>query len=313
MVFVVAVRRVIVSMSSRCLMVFVFFGFVVRNVVCVLSVRVRGVRVLLMENAELNSFPLNCSFCFYRDACLHHGQASWITCYHHFSWCNIYKSHKSMCSTRVLVDGKINVRVKCTCSKCNCGYVEYAVFLRHRLKVMAMTKTKLNQKEGGENVPDMKEYSKGKGVWISAEDVEIGDQLDVLDAGEMTTIEDKEYLALPIKLPRKDEERKVRLGSKNVARIIKGMGNTNTERWVHGKLEVVDIEDYGQMGKGIIFRGIPPQKATEKPREKEDKQTPPDAQQLAKKLRELSPEERTAFLNNLARESGAYEEKPETV
>jgi len=242
MVSVVAVRRVIVRRRSLVYVVFVFFGSVGRNVACVLSASVRGVVVLFMENAMLEQFRLACSFCYYREVCQHVNMPAWITCFTHQVDCAVYSQR----------------------GKCTCGYEKWRRNTRifNRFKGMRITKRNRRillkeEKEELKNMPDVKEYSKGKGDWISADDVEIGMQLDVLGAGEMITIEDKEYLALPIKLPNKDKEQLVRLGPRNVRRIIKSMMNTKTERWIGGKLEVIDIEDYGSMGKGIIFKGIP--------------------------------------------------------
>jgi len=102
---------------------------------------------------------------------------------------------------------------------------------------------------------------KSRSNWLSAEEVKIGDRLEILGDGEIDSKTfDHPYLILPVKLLRTGEEKKLRLGVRNISRLTQSFGTSNTSEWVGRIVEVVSIEDYPRFGKkGLILRGLPKQ------------------------------------------------------
>jgi len=108
---------------------------------------------------------------------------------------------------------------------------------------------------------DVEEYlKKAGGQWLRADNVVIGDRLEVLDEGVIDDQSfDRAYLVLQVKLLRTGEQYSLRLGPKNVKRIVDSWGGEkDTKKWVGRQLEVISIETYAGLGqKGILLRGVP--------------------------------------------------------
>lgn len=101
---------------------------------------------------------------------------------------------------------------------------------------------------------DITEYSKGKGEWLSADMVNEGDTLTVMDEGAFESYEDKQYFVITVKYMNK--ELKLRLGVRNSKRISNVLGR-DTKNWVGQKLSIAAIEDYpGVKAKGMILTGV---------------------------------------------------------
>jgi len=78
------------------------------------------------------------------------------------------------------------------------------------------------------------------GVWIRSAEVAEGDTLEVLGPGEVDDETfDRPYLVLPVRY--KGEERRLRLGVRNVERIKRVLGS-NTAGWTGKKIKVTAVE-----------------------------------------------------------------------
>ena len=78
------------------------------------------------------------------------------------------------------------------------------------------------------------------GEWIRASELKEGDEMTVTGPGEVDhETFDRSYLCVPVRF--KNVERKIRLGAKNVERIIRALGNS-TMGWVGAKLRVTLVE-----------------------------------------------------------------------
>lgn len=102
-----------------------------------------------------------------------------------------------------------------------------------------------------------KYLKQASGNWIKASNVQVGDQLQI---EEPPTLDDqsfdKPYLVLEVTLKRTGEKYNLRLGTKNVARIVETLG-TSEQSWTGNLLEVLSIENYPGLGqKGVLFRGV---------------------------------------------------------
>ena len=108
---------------------------------------------------------------------------------------------------------------------------------------------------------DVEEYlKKAGGNWLRADNVVVGDKLEILDEGIIDDQSfDRAYLVLQVRLLRTGEEYSLRLGPKNVKRIVESWGGEkDTKKWVGRQLEVISIETYAGLGqKGILLRGVP--------------------------------------------------------
>lgn len=104
---------------------------------------------------------------------------------------------------------------------------------------------------------DIKEYlRKSGGNWLRAGNVQVGDKLQLLDDGFIDDQTfDRSYLVFNILLQRTGEQFKLRLGSQNVTRIAETLGN-DSSKWKNGHLEVISIENYPGLGRGILLRGL---------------------------------------------------------
>jgi len=95
--------------------------------------------------------------------------------------------------------------------------------------------------------------------WLKAGEVNAGEKLQIIGSGKI----DKErfnrpYLILPVLLLRTGEEKLLRLGPRNIARLVQSWGTTETSEWVGRIVEVVSIKDYPKFNrKGLILRGLP--------------------------------------------------------
>ena len=101
--------------------------------------------------------------------------------------------------------------------------------------------------------------SKSKSKWLHAEEAVIGDRLKIIGSGKIDKERfNKPYLVLPVRLLRTNEEKMLRLGPRNIARLVQSWGTTETSEWVGRIVEVVSIEDYPKFNKkGLILRGLP--------------------------------------------------------
>ena len=123
---------------------------------------------------------------------------------------------------------------------------------------------------------DVDDFLKESGSnWLRADDVKEGDKLEIIGPGRIDDETfDSSYLVLPIRILRTGEEKDARLGARNISRLKRSFGTSNTEEWVSRHAEVVSIEEYKKFGtKGFILRGLrkePVQtQITAKPREEE--------------------------------------------
>lgn len=108
---------------------------------------------------------------------------------------------------------------------------------------------------------DVKQYLKeAGGNWLRADNVQVGDKLKVTGSGGIDDKTfDRSYLVVPVVLMRTGEEFRLRLGPKNVNRIVESFKETDTGKWVNRFLEVISIETYKGLGqKGILLRGCVP-------------------------------------------------------
>jgi len=156
--------------------------------------------------------------------------------------------------------------------------------------------TKINVDGGEKSMVDVGEFKKGRGDWLTADDVSEGDKLTILDEGFMDDETfDKEYFVVSMRLDRNGMEKQVRLGSRNVERIAEKFGD-QTSGWVNREVEVAAIEKYKSLGqKGIIFRPVVKSNSTAKS-EKPVLVSGETEQQLLAKIRQLSLEEQKGFL-----------------
>lgn len=95
------------------------------------------------------------------------------------------------------------------------------------------------------------------GSWLKAVHVKVG---DILKITTVPTIDaetfDKPYIICDVLLVRTNTPYRLRLGTKNVARIAETLGKDENE-WVNKSLEVISIEDYAGLGQqGILLRGV---------------------------------------------------------
>ena len=78
------------------------------------------------------------------------------------------------------------------------------------------------------------------GAWIKTSELKEGDEMTVTGPGEIDSETfDRSYLCVPVRF--NGVERKIRLGPKNVERIIKALGNS-TMGWVGSRLCVTLVE-----------------------------------------------------------------------
>ena len=90
--------------------------------------------------------------------------------------------------------------------------------------------------------------------WITTAEIKEGDEFEVTGAGEVDdeTFE-RSYVCVPVRF--KGEDRKLRLGVKNVERIKKKLGS-NTAQWVGKRIRVTVVETVKGLSKkhGIEVR-----------------------------------------------------------
>lgn len=108
-------------------------------------------------------------------------------------------------------------------------------------------------KRPGSGGADVEEFMKSGGGWLTADNVEEGDVIRIIGAGELDSKTfDRKYLNVPVE--HDDAEYNLRLGKRNTKRIAKEYG-TDTGNWVGKTIQVVSIEDYPQLdSKGLILK-----------------------------------------------------------
>ncbi len=100
------------------------------------------------------------------------------------------------------------------------------------------------------------------GPWIRAENVTVGATVTIekVELDEQTF--DRPYIVVTGVYDPTGENVKVRLGVKNVQRIVETLGDDES-KWIGHKLEVISIETYKGLGrKGILWRGVKTVKQT---------------------------------------------------
>jgi len=100
---------------------------------------------------------------------------------------------------------------------------------------------------------------KSSSRWLRADDVQIGDKLEILGPGRIDNETfDHPYLIIPIRIVRTNVQKDARLGVRNVTKLARSFGTEETNEWIGRIAEVVSIEEYPKFGKkGIILRGLP--------------------------------------------------------
>ena len=109
------------------------------------------------------------------------------------------------------------------------------------VQVPGAKKEELRESAAGVDVDQfIRDEQAETGVWIRTSEVQEGDEFEVTGFGEIDDETfDRSYLVLPVRY--KNEERKLRLGVRNVERIKKKLGS-DTARWVGHKVHVTAVE-----------------------------------------------------------------------
>jgi hypothetical protein len=96
----------------------------------------------------------------------------------------------------------------------------------------------------------------GGGMFLTADQVKEGDELVIVNAGEIDAETfDREYLVLPV--THAGKEWRLRLGPNNIKRLTEDFGSSDTYDWVHKKIRVAAIVEYKSLGsKGMILSGV---------------------------------------------------------